>query len=166
MSVSRFTRREELSLIGAGTPILDQSWFEPHQRYTMSFVAHVPSNLKLDLLRLRVDMVVAKGDRLFLGDKLAGPSEQSLEGGGRGIITEWAIQDRSLVHRLTSDSRRLVTEVILDNPGSPRTAHPQLGVYIYRTSAGWDPGYDTRMQRVYFIANNFSFAELPLSATP
>jgi hypothetical protein len=161
IEISRFVRAHGGAVVAAGTPLPEDSWFEPNQTYTTSRVVYVPSSRKIPLLTLRVDLFVGKGDRLFLRDPNARPKPLPLENGGTGFLAERGVQETSVVHWLTRDDRRVVVGAITADPAE---RVPALDFYFTKHGTTLNESYDRRLKHDYSVADDFAFTDLALKA--
>lgn len=94
---SRYAQEKGTSVIQAGKPFAENTYFAPGQELTREYDIVVPA-CRYSLLRLRVHLVVAKGALLRVGDKANVRPGYFIDPGRIGVYEVWPIEDNSWVH--------------------------------------------------------------------
>lgn len=146
---------QDVVTIRAGKLFEDRTYFEPDEELVRRFSVPIPKG-KFDLVRLRVTVAVANGDRLQLDEVVAGPAVMPAgPDGARGVEVLYGVSEGSLVDRMTNGDR--VVEVAWESGTDEVT--PALWASA-RLAEPPDGGADRSMS--YGIAYTGSSTELPL----
>lgn len=141
--------------IQAGKLFEDRTYFEPGEEIVRRFSVRIPKS-KYDVVRLRVTLALANGDRLQLDEVIDGPAPAD---GARGVEVVYGVSEGSLVDRITHADR--VVEVMWES-GARRVA-PALWASA-RLAQG--DGAATDRSTSYGVAYTRSSTELPLERKP
>ncbi|HEX2195616.1 MAG TPA: hypothetical protein VHJ76_01715 [Actinomycetota bacterium] len=158
-TVAAFSPRvaeRRVKTIQAGKLFDDLTYFEPGEEVVRRFSVPIPPR-RYDLIRLRVAMAVANGERLRLSDVVEGPAP--IEGdpeGIRGVAVTYRVSEQSLVDRIVHDDR--IVEVEWES-GTDERVDPRLSASADLAAARDD---DSDLSASYGLAYARSTTELPL----
>lgn len=146
---------QDVVTIQAGKVFDDRTYFEPGEELVRRFSVPVPKG-KFDVVRLRVTVAVANGDRLQLDEVVRGPTIlEPKTAGVRGVGIMYRVSEGSLVDRIMHEDR--VVEVVWESGTEEVT--PVL--WASARLAG-DSGAGADRSASYAMAYTGSTTELPL----
>ncbi|MDQ3951485.1 MAG: hypothetical protein M3279_00780 [Actinomycetota bacterium] len=149
-----------ITTIQAGKLFDDRTYFEPGEEVVRRFSVPIPRRM-FDLIRLRVAMAVANGERLHLGEALEGPGP--IEGdpeGIRGVAVTYRVSEQSVVDRIVHGDR--VVEVEWES-GTDERLDPRLSASADLAGERDD---ERDLSASYGLAYARSTTELPLDRPP
>lgn len=141
--------------IQAGKVFDDRTYFEPGEEVVRRFSVPIPRS-KFDVVRLRVSLAVANGERLRLSEVVAGPAPVERPDGVQGIAVSYRVSESSLVDRIVHGNR--LVEVVWESGGEDLVA-PRL---VALAELAEEPAEDGGLSAAYGLAYTRSTTELPL----
>lgn len=112
-SFSPRVAERDVEVIQAGKVFEDRTYFEPGEEIVRRFAVAIPE-AEYDVVRLRVVMAVANGDRLQLDEVVRGPSALHVRRDGmKGMAVVYRVTEGSLVDRILHADR--VVEVVWES---------------------------------------------------
>lgn len=167
---SRHAGEKSQTILQAGRLFAENRYFEPGQELSREYVVFVPS-CRYGLLRLRGEVVVAKGALLRLGDQIPPVPGFFHDPGRVGVYAFWHVEDNSWVHDILDGKEQSILVNYVTNDTE------QFDVSSFRVTAWLVSGtekrtpaqiadYTKRAHERIGLVETFSDFEFPVKQAP